>query len=342
MILFSQKLLSTTLKRKILLIGSLVYDFDNKSLITNLLDRCTPIGLLKNGICALKNKVYIITANSNSQINGISEYDPQKDTLINLNSTVFTPELSSWNSFPVVLNDELFLVIKEMAFYREANAQLRKFIFETNEWSELLCPEIPINSLCYLNGTYWLASSQGNARKCTTYPSTTAWEAISTPNPNSSSVGYATPLYTSQGRLYLSCPAPSQSFKSAYLYELVENEFHLILSWVNNGNNPISFSCLSQEENFSVFQGCFGSSFPYTENRLYVSLNSDDELIQKNAPGNNYVCSCIRCEDEILVLTATDSTNLNLYRTKDFNSYELILSNITSNALGSKLQLVYL
>lgn len=74
---------------------------------------------------------------------------------------------------------------------------------------------------------------------------------------------------------------------------------------------------------------------------LYVSLNTEDELIQKNAPDNNYVCSCIRCEDEILVLTATNSTNLNLYRTKDFNSYELILSNITSNALGSKLQLVY-
>lgn len=71
-------------------------------------------------------------------------------------------------------------------------------------------------------------------------------------------------------------------------------------------------------------------------------FKSEDELIQKNAPDNNYVCSCIRCEDEILVLTATNSTNLNLYRTKDFNSYELILSNITSNALGSKLQLVYL
>ena len=329
-------------KKKILLIGGLVYDFDNKSLITNLLDRCTPIGLISNGICVVKNKIYIITANSNAQVNGILEYNVQNDTLINLNSTLFTQNYSSWSSFPAILNDELFLVVKEMVFYGEATGQLRKFIFETNEWSELLCPEIPINSLCYLNGAYWLASSQGNARKCTTHPSTTTWESISTPNPNSSSVGYATPLYTSQGRLYLSCPAPSHTSKSAYLYELVENEFQVVLSWANNGSDPVSFSCLSQEEDFSVFQGCFGSSFPYTENRLYVSLNTEDELIQKNAPDNNYVCSCIRCEDEILVLTATDSTNLNLYKTQDFNTYEPILSNITSNALASKLQLLYL
>ena len=327
-------------KKKFLLVGGLLYDFDNKTLITNLLDRCTPIGLTQNGICIVKNKIYIITANSNSQINGIIEYDIQKDALINLNSTLFSQSYSSWSSFPAILNDELFLVIKEMAFYGEATGQLRKFIFETNEWSELLCPELPINSLCYLNGVYWLGSSQGNARKCTTYPSTTSWDSISTPNPNNSSSG--TLLYTAQGELYLACSAPSHTSKSAYLYKLVGNQFQIVLSWANNGSDPVSFSCLSQGENFSAFQGCFGFSFPYTELRLYVSLNNEDELTQKNAPNHEYVCSCIRCDDDILVLTATDSTNLNLYRTKDFSSYELILNNISSNALGSQLRLIYL
>lgn len=315
-------------KRNILLIGALVYDFDTKTLITNLKDRCSPLGLFCAAVYVVKNRICIITVNSDSRINGVVEYDVNNDQIITLNSDIIPVDYATFSSSGVVANDELFLLAAPFVVYGTTNYQLRKFSFETNTWSDLLCDEIPISSLCYAKGTYWMTNEQGHAKKSITSPSKTSWVNFSTPNPNYDT-SHMTPFSTAQDELYLSCNAVSSSFDSAYFYKMVGDEFKLLYSWINNGgNDPIGFTCVSKNQDFSVIEGYWGG-FPYDALRLYVSLEKDSDLIQKTPPNNEFITSSIRFNNEILVLTAPDYGVVNLYKTKDFAIYEPILTNIT-------------
>lgn len=324
-----------TQKRWKVIVDNQIYDLKTARLEKDLTNEYETGSILS--ICDVfvaNNNVYLLNSSPTSYVyTGVKQYLPKTKSVISLNNQTLS-NAATIATIGKVMNDELFLNPQQFDLYGFSYAQLLKFNAKTNTWSENLAPTGIISSMTYGYGGYWINGSQGSSRRCSTQPSLTSWVNVSVPNPNSTISSYTTPIACTQNVAYALINAVSNQKKGGYIYKYNGVNFTLISSWLNGTNNGVYYTLASEGEDFAAIVAQLGyTPAPNSGNyKFLVALDETKDLVQKRTPNDEHVSCCKRLGKDILVLTCKADSTGRLYKTQDFETYDLLIDNI--NTIG--------